>query len=82
MRKTTFISLGAIVLIIQPTTYIFGRFGLDNLSFDVMRKETIESILAVPHIIMNAGIDGSVNMISVANGLIGAFVDSKVLLWT
>lgn len=79
MRKAAFVSLGTVVLIIEFAADVFGGFGLDDLSFDGVREEAIEAVLAVAHVVVNAGVEGAVDVVLVADGVAGALVDCEVL---
>jgi hypothetical protein len=53
-----------------------------------MRKQTVKAVFAIAHVIMNAGIESSINMRFLAadnltfSVLLGALIDCKILLRT
>jgi hypothetical protein len=62
VRKTTFVALWTIILVIQFAAYFFWGFWFDDLSLDRVRKKTVEAIFAISHIKMNAWIVATINM--------------------
>ena len=85
MGKPAFVALGTIVFVIEFAANVFGGLGLDNLSFDGVREEAVEAILAVPHVEVDAGIVAPINMELSAFGalfpdLSCAFADREVLI--
>ena len=83
--KPAFVALGAIVFVIEFAANVFGGLGLDNLSFDGVREEAVEAVLAVPHVEVDAGIVAPINMELSALGalfpdLSCAFADREVLI--
>jgi hypothetical protein len=87
VRVATFVSLGAIVLVIQLAADFFGRFWLDNLSLDGVREEAVEAVLAIAHVEVDAGVEASFDMhFAALRSLLGwgswTFIDCKILVRT
>jgi hypothetical protein len=77
--KAALVALGAVVLVVEFTADVFGGFGFDDLSFDGVGEEAIEAVLAVAHVVVDAGVAGAFDVVLVAEGVVGAFVDGEVL---
>ena len=56
MGESALATLGTVVFVIEFSADVFGRFWLENLSFDGVGEEAVEAILAVPGKIMDARI--------------------------
>lgn len=80
MRESASFSLRTIIFIIQFPAYFFWGFRSNNLSFDGVWKQAIESILAIAHIKMNAWIIASIEMYFFAMFFAWTFIDSKILI--
>lgn len=87
MGEAALVTLGTIVLIIKFPADILGGFWFDDLPLDGVREKTVEAILAVAHVEVDAGVEASFNMkfatlLSELSVGTGAFADSKVLIST
>jgi len=80
--KTTFVALRTIVLVVKLSANVFGWLRSNNLPFDRVRKKTVEAVLAVSHVEMNARVVASIDVVLVALGRVRALVDCKVLICT
>lgn len=52
------------------------------MSFDGMREETVEAVLAVTHVEMYAWVKAAIDVLLAALGGVGAFIDGEVLVGT
>jgi hypothetical protein len=86
VRKAALVALGTIVLIIEFFADVFGRFWLDDLSFDGVGEEAVEAVLAVAHVEVDAGIVATIGMCLAALGFLAlcssslAFIDCEILI--
>jgi hypothetical protein len=78
--KFASVSLGAVVFVVEFSANLFGGFWANDLPANGVGEETVEAVLAVSHVEMNAGIVASIDVISVALGGVRALVDCKVLI--
>jgi hypothetical protein len=67
-----------IIFVIKLLADLLGGLWLDDLSFDGMREETVESVLAVAHVEMDAGVVAAVDVGFTA--LAGALIHCEVML--
>ena len=87
MGKTTFVALRTIVLVVKLSANVFGWLRSNNLPFDRVRKKTVEAVLAVSHVEMDAWVKASLYVqFSTFSTLLGgssrAFIDCEVLVST
>jgi hypothetical protein len=60
--KATLVALGTVVFVVQFAADFLGGFGLDDLPLDGVRKKAVETVFAVAHIEVNAGVVATINM--------------------
>ena len=85
MGEATLVAIGTVVFVIEFSANIFIGFRSDDLSFDGVREEAVEAILAVAHVEVDAGVEASVDVIFSTLGRllslrVGTFVDCEVLV--
>lgn len=80
MAELAPIARGAVVLEVELLADFLGGFWLDDLSLDGVGEEAVESVLAVSHVEVDAGVVAAVHMGFAA--LAGALADGEVLLGT
>lgn len=81
------VPLGAIVVVIKLSAYVFCRLGADDLSLDGVREKAVEAIFTIPHVEVNAGVVASIDMDLAALGVLLtilalALADCEVLVGT
>jgi hypothetical protein len=81
MVVLAFISDGAVVFVIQFFAGFLCRLRLDDLSLDRVGEQTIEAVFAIAHVIVDAGVEASINMLFFTNFLM-TFVNSEILFRT
>jgi hypothetical protein len=77
---SAFVSIGAVVFVVKFFAGLLGRFGPVDLSSEGMGEVAAESILAVSHVVVDAGIKAPVDMFFATVLLAFAFFDCKVLV--
>lgn len=85
MREATFVAIGAVVFVIEFSANVFIGFRSDDLSFDRVREEAVEAVLAVAHVEVDAGVEASIDVVFTTFGRllplgVRAFVDCEVLV--
>ena len=85
MGEATFVAIGTVVFVIEFSADVFIGLRPDDLSFDGVRKEAVETVFAVAHVEVDAGVETSVYVIFSTFGRLlslrmWAFVDCKVLI--
>jgi hypothetical protein len=60
--KSAFVALGAVVLVIEFAAEFLGWFWFDDLPFDGVGKKAVESVLAVAHVEVDAGVVAAFDM--------------------
>lgn len=79
---SAFVSVGAVVFVVEFFAGVFGGFGSVDLSFEGVGEVAAESVLAVSHVVMNAGVEAAIDVFLAAVFLSFAFFDCEVLVGT
>lgn len=78
--ESTFGSGGTVVFIIQLFAGLFRWFRSIDLSFEGVWEMAAESVFAVPHVVMDAWIKASIDVLLAAVFFAFAFLNRKVLV--
>lgn len=80
MAELAFVSLGAVILVVELTADLLGGFGTDELPLDGVGEKAVEAVLAVPHVEMDAGVETTfhVGLLALVRGV--ALVDCEKLV--
>jgi hypothetical protein len=62
VRVFASIAKGTIIFVVQLFADFLGWLWLDDLSFDGVGEKAVESVFAVAHVEVDAGVIASVNM--------------------
>lgn len=80
VAELTLVPQGTVVLIIQLAADLLGRLRSNQLSLDGVGEEAIESVFAITHVEMNAGVEAALHVGLGALPSVVALVDREVLV--
>lgn len=75
-------AIGAVVFVVEFFAGVFGGFGSVDLSFEGVGEVAAESVLAVSHVVVDAGVETPIHVFLAAVLVALAFLHCKVLVRT
>lgn len=80
VAKLALVPLGTVILVIELAADVLGGLRADKLSLDGVGEEAIESVFAISHVEMNAGVEAPLHVGLGALPGVVALVDREVLV--